>query len=78
MDTQIKNGTVLKAHCNYYSQLSGDRLFTKGKEYTTRIGSNNRVYIECDIGRSYELNVQLLDQVFVIVDDRYDYAMAIV
>jgi len=78
MNKVIKSGTVLKAHCNYYSQLSGERLFTKGKEYTTRIGTNKRVYIQCDSGKSYELNVQILDQVFIIVHDAYDYAMAII
>jgi hypothetical protein len=74
----VKNGTILKAQCNYYNTLTSEQLITKGNTYTVRIGTDGCVYIQTDDGKSYELSVHLMDQMFTIEDDNYDYAMAII
>jgi len=77
IDMKITHGDRLKANCNYYSQLSGNKLFSKGKEYRVRIGTDGEAYVLADTMKSYKLNVNIMSMVFDKVNNNYDYAMAI-
>jgi len=74
---KYKTGDRIKAICNYYSKASGRILFTKGKSYPVRVGTNGTVYVVTDRKGSEELTVTLEAMVFDRTKDDYDYAMGI-
>lgn len=70
-------GDMLVANCNYYSKLSGRKLFTRGNEYAVRVGTDGKYYVTTDLSKSRELTVILMATIFDKINDNYDYAMGI-
>ena len=77
IDMKVTHGDRLRANCNYYCKVSGNKLFSKGNVYRVRIGTDGNAYVLTETMKSYELNVSIINMVFDVVNNNYDYAMAI-